>query len=493
MQADFYLLAGRYRLVERLGEGGAGTVWRALDQTLDRQVAVKQMRVPEGLTPRQRAEFADRAIHEARSAGRLRDPAIVLVHDVVLDGDQPWIVMDLVAGRSLDKVIGERGPLPPQAVARIGAQVLSALRVAHAHGILHQDVKPGNIMLDADGSAMLTDFGIATPMGGRGDRRGTAGSPGYMAPERLNEHAAGPASDLWSLGASLYTAVEGRPPFERALPAAVAAAVLLHDPPFPARAGRELGGLLMAMLAKDPAARPSAEQIGERLSGVPTSARRGLVSASGAGRRRWWLVPAVLAAVAVVGVGGWYGVSVLNGPKETGSYAAAPDPCGLIGDAKAGQLLKDPRQASTGAVQRQRTRAGECVWQVRDGSRVVRSITVRTRAEQPDGDYSGPAVARLRFDSERGSRAAAKGTVFRKTVGPLADVPGVGEAAFVQDAYELYMGSTESGRSDSTLLFRTSNLVGEVILRREDVPLSSPADRKTAIESARVVSAALRG
>ncbi|MEV1241302.1 serine/threonine-protein kinase [Nonomuraea sp. NPDC050022] len=488
MQADFYLLAGRYRLVERLGEGGAGTVWRALDQTLDRQVAVKQVRVPAGLTPRQRAEFADRAIHEARSAGRLRDPAIVLVHDVVLDGDQPWIVMDLVAGRSLDKVIVARGPLPPQAVARIGAQVLSALRVAHAHGILHQDVKPGNIMLDADGSAMLTDFGIATPMGGRGDRRGTAGSPGYMAPERLNEHAAGPASDLWSLGASLYTAVEGRPPFERALPAAVAAAVLLHDPPFPARAGRELGGLLMAMLAKDPATRPSAEQIGERLSGVPASGAR-FVSASGARRRRWWLVPAVLAAVAVVGVGGWYGVSVLNGPKETGSYAAAPDPCGLIGDAQAGQLLNGPGKMP---VQRQRTRAGECVWQVRDGSRVVRSITVRTRAEQPDGDYSGPAVARLRFDSERGSRAAAKGTVFRKTVGPLADVPGVGEAAFVQDAYELYMNSTKSGRSDSTLLFRTSNLVGEVILRREDVPPSSPADRKTAIESARVVSAALR-
>ncbi|MEV0344495.1 serine/threonine-protein kinase [Nonomuraea sp. NPDC050680] len=491
MQADFYLLAGRYRLVERLGEGGAGTVWRALDQTLDRQVAVKQMRVPAGLTPRQRAEFADRAIHEARSAGRLRDPAIVLVHDVVLDGDQPWIVMDLVAGRSLDKVIEERGPLPPQAVARIGAQVLSALRVAHAHGILHQDVKPGNIMLDADGSAMLTDFGIATPMSGRGDRRGTAGSPGYMAPERLNEQPAGPASDLWSLGASLYTAVEGRPPFERALPAAVAAAVLLHDPPFPARAGRELGGLLMAMLAKDPATRPSAEQIGERLSGVPApGARRGFVSASGARRRRWWLVPAVLAVVAVVGVGGWYGVSVLNEPKETGSYAAAPDPCGLIGDARAGQLLKDP--SLTGAVQRQRTRAGECVWQVRDGSRIVRSITVRTTAERPDADYSGPAVARLRFDSERGSRAAAKGTVFRKTVGPLADVPGVGEAAFVQDSYELYLNSTKSGRSDSRLLFRTSNLVGEVILRREDVSPSSPADRKTAIESARVVSAALR-
>jgi hypothetical protein len=480
VQGDFYLLAGRYRLVERLGEGGAGTVWRALDQTLDRQVAVKQLRVPPELTPGQRAEFADRAIHEARSAGRLRDPAIVLVHDVVIEGGQPWIIMDLVAGRSLEQVIRERGPLPPDAVARIGLQVLSALQVAHAHGILHQDVKPGNIMLDADGSAMLTDFGIAAPLSapsaGPGDRHGTAGSPGYMAPERLNEQPAGAASDLWSLGASLYTAVEGRAPFERALPAAVAAAVLLHDPPFPARAGRELGGLLMAMLAKDPAARPPAERVREWLSAAPAPRRR---------TRSWRLVAAALAAVVLVGGGVWYGVSVLNRPKDIGEYASAPDPCGLIGDARARELLK-------GTFQRVRTRAGECQWQVRDGSSIARSITVRTRAEQPDRDRSGPEVAELRFRTERDSRGAAKGTVFRKSTGGITDVPGVGEAAFAQNTYELYVNSTKSGRSDSTLLFRASNLMGEVILHREEVPPDNPADRTTAVEAARTVASAVR-
>ncbi|MFC7587600.1 protein kinase [Nonomuraea antimicrobica] len=120
MPGDLYLLAGRYRLIERLGQGGAGTVWRAIDETLDRQVAVKQVRVPEGLTSREHAEFADQAIHEARSAGRLRDPAIVLVHDVVLEGGQPWIIMDLVTGRSLDKVIKAQGPLPRGSWPRSG-------------------------------------------------------------------------------------------------------------------------------------------------------------------------------------------------------------------------------------------------------------------------------------------------------------------------------------------------------------------------------------
>ncbi|MEU0572636.1 protein kinase [Nonomuraea sp. NPDC005983] len=475
-----YLLAGRYRLVEPLGQGGAGTVWRALDETLNREVAVKQVRVPSGLTPHGRAEFAGRAIHEARSAGRLRDPAIVLVHDVVLDGEQPWIIMDLVTGRSLDKVIKEDGPLPPDFVARVGLRVLSALDVAHAHGILHQDVKPANILLDADGSAMLTDFGIAAPMDGQGDRYGGAGSPGYMAPERLNGQATGPASDLWSLGASLYTAVEGRPPFERELAAAVAAAVLLHEPPFPARAGRDLGGLLMAMLAKNPASRPTAAQLREALSGGswPSHPER-------PPRRRWWLVPAVLAAVVLLGAGGWYGLGVLKGDGDTGRYASAPDPCGLLTDVQAADLLQ-------AKARRAQTRAGECQWQVRDVSEIVWSITVRTRVERPNGGYSGPAVAGLRFTSERGNRAAAKGTVFRKATGGVSDVQGIGEAAFVQDTFELAMNSTKSGDTDSTVLFRSSNLIGEVILHHNDVAPGTPAGRQTALKAARLVSAALK-
>ncbi|MEV0820235.1 serine/threonine-protein kinase [Nonomuraea rubra] len=495
MPGDLYLLAGRYRLIERLGQGGAGTVWRAIDDMLDRQVAVKQVRVPEGLGPRERAEFADRAMHEARSAGRLRDPAIVLVHDVVLEGDQPWIIMDLTTGRSLDKVIKERGPLPPGFVAAVGLRVLSALEVAHAHGILHQDVKPANILLDADGTAMLTDFGIAAPMGGRGDMFGSAGSPGYMAPERLNEQPSGPSADLWSLGASLYTAVEGRAPFERALPAAVAAAVLLHEPPFPARAGRELGGLLMAMLAKDPAARPTAAQVRQVLTGLT-----GAGTAPGHRQqrhrqkrpRRWWPVPAALAAVVALGAGGWYAAAALTG-QETGRYTTAPDPCTLLTDAQAARLVK-------GTPKRSLTRPGECQWLIREGTVPARNLVVRVWAERPTRDLGGPEVAQRRFASEKSTRAAAEGLSQRQAYGAVTAITGVGEAAITQNGFKFYLNSTASGSADSILLFRTSNLLGEVLWHREDVPVDgSPgrdaadalADPETAIAAARLITAAL--
>ncbi|MFB4264411.1 serine/threonine-protein kinase [Nonomuraea sp. GTA35] len=494
MPGDLYLLAGRYRLIERLGQGGAGTVWRAIDEMLDRQVAVKQVRVPEGLGPRERAEFADRAIHEARSAGRLRDPAIVLVHDVVLEGDQPWIIMDLTTGRSLDKVIKERGPLPPAFVAAVGLRVLSALEVAHAHGMLHQDVKPANILLDADGSAMLTDFGIAAPMGGRGDMFGSAGSPGYMAPERLNEQPSGPSADLWSLGASLYTAVEGRGPFERALPAAVAAAVLLHEPPFPARAGHELGGLLMAMLAKDPAVRPTADQVRQVLNRLTAPSTAPSMASRHRHRRarRWWPVPVALAAVVALGAGGWYAAAALS-EQETGRYVTAPDPCTLLTDAEAARLVK-------GAPKRSLTRPGECQWLIREGTAPARSLVVRVWAEQPSRDLGGPQVAQRRFASEKSTRAAAEGMGQRQAYGAVRDVTGVGEAAIVQNGFRFYINSAESGTAGSILLFRTSNLLGEVVWHREDVSAgASPrkeaadamADPETAIAAARLISAAL--
>ncbi|WP_053175129.1 serine/threonine-protein kinase [Nonomuraea sp. SBT364] len=491
MRDDGYLLAGRYRLMERLGEGGAGTVWRARDEMLNREVAVKQVRVPPELSPRERAEFADRAIHEARSAGRLRDPAIVLVHDVVLTGEQPWIILDLVSGRSLDKVIKEGGPLPPDAVARIGLRVLSALSVAHSHGIVHQDVKPANILLDADGSAMLTDFGIAVPLGGRGDRYGSAGSPGYMAPERLNEQPSGPASDLWSLGASLYTAVEGRPPFERAVPAAVAAAVLLHDPPPPVRAGRELGGLLLAMLAKDPAARPAAAQVRDALNRMlGTGTGTGTVPARARRRRRWWPAVAALAAVAVLGAGGWYGVRALT-QEDPGRFATAPAPCGLLTDAQVAEVMK-PATEGGGTAQPQETREGECEWNLLRGSRETASITVRVWAERPGGGRGAPEVAAQRFSGERTARAGAEGQEFRRAVGAVRDVPGVGEAAFVQNSFRLYSNSADQGTAVSTVLLRTSNVLAEVIWQRADRPLDNPADQKPALAAAAMVSAALR-
>ncbi|WP_327086068.1 serine/threonine protein kinase [Nonomuraea sp. NBC_01738] len=471
------LLAGRYRLVQRLGEGGAGTVWRAIDETLHRDVALKQVRVPEGLDPRQRAVFADQAIHEARSAGRLRDPAIVLIHDVVLDGDQPWIVMDLSTGRSLDKVIKEYGPLPPAEVARIGLAILGALRVAHAHGILHQDVKPANILIDADGSAMLTDFGIAAPMGGQGDRTGSAGSPGYMAPERLNGLASGPASDLWSLGASLYTAVQGQAPFERAMQAAVAAAVLLHEPPFPVPAGRELGALLMAMLAKDPAERPTAEQVGAALASTPQQV------AGQVKPRRRWVLPAVLAGVLALGAGGWYGVAALGGEEEIGRFATAPDPCGLLTDTQAAELLG-------GAVKKIATRAGECRWERWEGSRTPRVLTVRTAAERPRGGQDGPATATTVYNARRATKASAKGEVFGLYTGKITDYQGVGDAAFAQATMKTW-AKQKQVRVTITGTFRISNLIGEVVLDLELLSKLTQAEHDAAAKATRTVAAAL--
>lgn len=482
MRADAYVLAGRYRLLERLGEGGAGTVWRAHDVMLNREVAVKQVRVPPRLTPAERAEFADRAIHEARAAGRLRDPAIVMVHDVVLDGDQPWIIMDLVTGRSLDKAIKEFGPLPPPVVARIGLSVLSALQVAHSHGMVHQDVKPANILLDADGSAMLTDFGIAVSMGAGSDRYGTAGSPGYMAPERLNEQPSSPASDLWSLGASLYTAVEGRPPFDRPHPAAMAAAVLLHDPAPPVRAGRELGGLLIAMLAKDPAARPTADQVRLALEHL---ASPGHAPAPPPRRRAWWLAPVLLAAAVLLGVGGWYGWTALN-QGEPGRYTTSPDPCGLITGAQAEQILG-------GATKPEASREGECQWRRQQGSQMTHRLTVRVYLEQPDGSRGAPEVATRRFDLERASRQAAEGSMLRERVGAVRDVPDTGEAAFLQTRFEYYVNSRETGRADTTVLLRDSNLIAEVVWHRTDVREAGAADEKSAVAAAAMVAGALRG
>lgn len=478
-----HLLAGRYRLAERLGEGGAGTVWRARDELLTRDVAVKQVRVPPELGGPERARFVDRAIHEARAAGRLRDAGIVVVHDVLLEHGLPWIIMDLVTGRSLDQVVRQGGPLPPATVARIGVQVLSALEVAHAHGILHQDVKPANVLLDADGRALLADFGIAATMDAAGDVLASAGSPGYMAPERLNGRPAGTASDLWSLAATLYTAVEGVAPFQRALPAAVAAAVLLHEPPPPVRAGRELGGLLSAMLAKDPAGRPGAAAVRQGL----LAAQHAPPATSRNGRGRGWKVPAAIAAVVLLAGGALaYGLAV-RAEAGAGRFASAPDPCELITAERAATLLG-------GTAGRARPRPGECQWSYLVRGIVQRSITVRVKAHRPQGGHDGPGVAALLFGDDRSHRGKEENTAFRTTTSTLRDVPGVGEEAFAQDRFERYMNTDEGeGQLWCTVVARTSNLTGEIVYHHRDVQGASAADRAVAVDTAKQVFAALSG
>src|SRR5690349_19674986 len=233
------MIAGRYRLESTLGSGGMGTVWRAQDELLCRLVAVKEVDPPADVTADEGRTLRERTLHEARIAARLAHRNVVTIYDVVEDGGRPWIVMELVDARSLRDVVEHAGPLTPQQTARIGSQLLSALRAAHALGIVHRDVKPGNVLIDRDGRAVLADFGIARTLDSPSVTRSgvIVGSPAYTAPERARGERGGPASDLWSLGATLYAAVEGRPPYQRDGAWATMNAVATQEPDPPSRAG----------------------------------------------------------------------------------------------------------------------------------------------------------------------------------------------------------------------------------------------------------------
>jgi hypothetical protein len=281
------LVAGRYRLTEQIGRGGMGTVWRAGDEVLGRQVAVKRLHIQPHLSPDELVTLYERTRREARSAARIAHPNVIVVHDVVDDhvdgrgdgvqgafeggtGDgPPCIVMEYVPAPTLADLLTDGRTLPPQEAARIGLGMVAALRAAHAAGVLHRDVKPGNVLLAAEGRVVLTDFGIAmTADASTLTRTGEmVGSIHYMAPERIRGHKPGPASDLWALGATLYQTVEGRPPFRR-LTAMEAAYAIAVDPLEPLKQGGTLAPLVEALLAKDPADRPTVEQTERALRAV---------------------------------------------------------------------------------------------------------------------------------------------------------------------------------------------------------------------------------
>jgi serine/threonine protein kinase len=233
------IVAGRYRLIEHLGSGGMGTVWLAQDELLRRRVAVKEVFPPPGLTESERQVLRERTLREARTAARLSHPNVVTIYDVAEDDGRPWIVMELIEARSLRELVDQNGPLDPRAAARVGLQLLAALRSAHAIGVMHRDVKPGNVLMHADGRAVLADFGIARAEDSPATTTSgvLVGSPSYIAPERAQGERGGPASDLWSLGATLYAAVEGRPPYDRAgaLPTLMAVVSAASAPPQPSR------------------------------------------------------------------------------------------------------------------------------------------------------------------------------------------------------------------------------------------------------------------
>lgn len=252
------MLARRYHLQRVLGRGAMGAVWEAEDTVLRRTVAVKEVVLPGGLSPEERAVSCERTLREARAIARLGHPNVVTLFDVLDEDARPWVVMEMVPSRSLADVIKEDGPLHPLRVATVGLAILGALEAAHAAGITHRDVKPGNILLGHDGRVKLTDFGIARAAGDD-TITGTGllvGSPSYIAPEIVKGQGTGPAADLWGLGATLYAAVEGRAPFSGG-DAMDTLSKVVQDPPAPYERAGALMPALGAMLEKDPGRRAS--------------------------------------------------------------------------------------------------------------------------------------------------------------------------------------------------------------------------------------------
>ncbi|MBS2547320.1 serine/threonine protein kinase [Catenulispora sp. NL8] len=256
------VIAGRYQLLSMLGSGGMGRVWRARDKALDVHVAIKEVQLDTGIPAAERDELLARAQREARNAAQLRDhPNVVAVYDVLIEDARPWIVMRLIHGMSVADLLAQHGSVSAEATTRVARALLDALNAAHKVGIVHRDVKPGNVLLTEDGRVLLTDFGIARRSG---DTAMTStgkfiGSLEYMAPERMRGTQEEPSSDLFSLGVTLYHMVTGRSPFRRDNPAASMSAVLVDEPSPPEPPGT-LAELIMALLVKDPAERPSAAQ-----------------------------------------------------------------------------------------------------------------------------------------------------------------------------------------------------------------------------------------
>ena len=343
------VIANRYAVLREIGRGGMGVVWLAEDQMIGRKVAVKELHLPDGVPSEEREVVEQRVLREARTAGRLNDPGIVTVYDVVQENGGTYIVMELLEAPTLADVVRQQGALPADQVLMVGTQLLSALESAHAAGVVHRDVKPANIMLLRNGHVKLTDFGIAQAMD---DPKLTTtgiliGSPTYMAPERIRGEEATASSDLWALGAVLFYAVEGYAPFERQTTAATMHAVL-NEVPYLTKAGGALAAAINGLMVGSPHGRLNAaqarglfQQATQNLAGsdltTPVSGFHGngtamyqaphaTTPAMAAPRKRGWLT-AVLAVVALLLglVGGFFGHKMLaSSPAATGPQGLEP-------------------------------------------------------------------------------------------------------------------------------------------------------------------------
>ena len=315
------VVASRYALLREIGRGGMGIVWLAEDRMIGRRVAIKELHLPAGVPDDERKILEERVLREARTAGRLNDPGVVTVYDVVQESGNTYIVMELIQAPTLAQIVNRQGPLPQEQVARLAEQLLSALEAAHAAGVVHRDVKPSNIMVLANGRVKLTDFGIAQSTD---DPRLTTsgilvGSPSYIAPERLRGAEADAGSDLWALAAVLFHAVEGHSPFERSSTAATMHAIL-NEVPYLTRSQGPLASAIMGLLNNTPQARLSAAQVrgllAQATSTPPTGTQATMYNGTG------YTAP------------GYRGrTSMLpdpNSPQHTGPNAARPRRTGLL-------------------------------------------------------------------------------------------------------------------------------------------------------------------
>jgi serine/threonine protein kinase len=397
------LLAGRYRVLAQLGRGGMGVVWRAVDEVLGREVAVKELRTYTDADGPELADLRLRMQREARAAARVRHPGVVAVHDVAEVDGRPLIVMELIDGPSLDDVLRERGALDPREAAGIGAKVMDALAAAHGAGVLHRDVKPANILLDRSGRVVLTDFGIAT-MDDPGDGSAThltrsgeiVGSLDYLAPERAQGADPGPASDVWALGATLFAAVEGSSPFRRTSTYSTLAAIVTEPLPEPRRAGA-LGPVLRRLLDKRPETRPEAEQARELLQSVadmggadtPTTTLRGETEPRPGTERSLPVVPPGFGPVQPPGAG--EPDTVQPGRAETGSGTPGSDSGRQPGPVF--PVFGAPEQAagSTGQAAYGADGAGQAAHSAASGDPAAQSTPAGFGPPAPMGPYSASA------------------------------------------------------------------------------------------------------
>lgn len=371
------LIARRYELVRELGRGGMGVVWEGRDTLLNRQVAIKEVVLPDGLSPGDQERHLMRTVREARTAAKLNHPSVVGIYDVVEEGGRPWIVMELLRFPTVEEVVLSTGALPVREAADVGRQVLSALKAAHAAGILHRDVKPSNILMTDDGRAVLTDFGIATV---EGDASLTStgmvtGSPSFLAPERVRAADAGPASDLWSLGATLYACMVGRSPFERGDPMATLNALLTDEPDY-RRIPPIMHPVLRGLLRKEPEERVDAEEADRLLAAIaaarPASEDRDVPERKGGGRGRALLAMAAAAVVVVAAgaVGYFKFASPAEGaPRATAQPAAATGPL-----TPSATPTPEPTATPTPTPSVRRAAPAVRVWKSRDGWSILRPV-----------------------------------------------------------------------------------------------------------------------